>query len=155
MQNCLVFPLNCCHKWSVQEWQRTWPRASLHSNVRTSKYQTAHRYPCYVGPSPLPFILPIRIKLFLRSASILIRWAGKAGKDLPTDQRPSLAPHAFAIVILMHVKDVEYSDEKWNKSSRITQKSHTELEVWHTKQQILSSVILYLLWFENICLIGK
>ncbi len=107
MQNCLVFSLNCCHKWSVQEWQRTWPRASLHSNVRTSKYQTAHRYPCYVGPSLLPFILPIIIKLFLRSASILIRWAGKAGKDLPTDQSTSLAPHALAIVILMYAHSVD------------------------------------------------
>lgn len=50
MQNCLVFLLNCCQKWSVQALQNTWLRASLHSNVRISRFQTAQRYPGLRGP---------------------------------------------------------------------------------------------------------
>lgn len=75
MQNCLVFLSNRCHKCSVQAWQRSWPRVSLHSNVRTSKYQTAYRYPGRRGLHAMwgHSIFPISIKLFLRSVSILIR----------------------------------------------------------------------------------
>lgn len=59
------------------------------------------RPPRSVRAFTLSLICPIRIKLFLRSVSILIRWAGKAGKDPPTDQRPSLnTPHPVPLPLL-------------------------------------------------------